>query len=125
MAKIHITVRGRDRASMADLVRVHGVRVYPQTLKEGGEGFQVDAVTDDTVIRRLVDAGYDVDRHEDVDEAAQDSLRQVGRGNRYAGIVGLRFVKAIARVMRNGRIVARFAPTISNMSSAMSDRSRI
>jgi len=69
---------------MADLVRVHGVRVYPQTLKEGGEGFQVDAVTDDTVIRRLVDAGYDVDRHEDVDEAAQDSLRQVGRGNRYA-----------------------------------------
>jgi hypothetical protein len=84
VAKIHITVRGRDRASMADLVRVHGVRVYPQTLKEGGEGFQVDAVTDDTVIRRLVDAGYDVDRHEDVDEAAQDSLRQVGRGNRYA-----------------------------------------
>jgi len=84
VAKIHITVRGGDRASMADLVRRHGVRVYPQTLKEQGEGFQVDAVTDDTVIRRLIDAGYAVERHEDVDEAAQASLRQVGRGNRYA-----------------------------------------
>jgi hypothetical protein len=69
---------------MADLVREHGVRVYAQTLKEKAEGFQVDAVADDDAIRRLADAGYDVDRHEDVDEAAQDSLRQVGRGNRYA-----------------------------------------
>src|SRR5215211_7065809 len=43
-----------------------------------------------------------------------------GQGNRYAGIVGLRFVKAIARVMRNGRIVARFAQTIFSMSLEMS-----
>ena len=84
MARIHITVHGADRDSMADLVRVHGVRVYPQTLKEKAEGFQVDAVADDDMIRRLSDAGYGVDRHEDVDQAAQDSLGQVGQGNRYA-----------------------------------------
>jgi hypothetical protein len=84
VARIHITVHGADRDSMADLVRVHGVRVYPQTLKEKAEGFQVDAVADDDMIRRLADAGYGVDRHEDVDQAAQDSLRQVGQGNRYA-----------------------------------------
>ena len=84
MARIHITVHGADRDSMADLVRVHGVRVYPQTLKEKTEGFQVDAVADDDMIRRLADAGYGVDRHEDVDQAAQDSLGQVGQGNRYA-----------------------------------------
>jgi hypothetical protein len=84
MAKIHITVRGTDRNSMADLVRVHRVRVYPQTLKEKSEGFRIDAVADEAVIRRLTDAGYSVDRHEDVDEAAQDSLRQVGQQNRYA-----------------------------------------
>jgi len=95
VAKIHITVHGGDRAAMADLVRVHGVRVYPQTLQEKGEGFQVDAVADDTVIRRLADAGYDVDRHEDVDQAAQDSLRQVGHGNRYAADVA-----AVEREMR-------------------------
>jgi hypothetical protein len=84
VARIHITVHGADRDSMADLVRVHGVRVYAQTLKEKAEGFQVDAVADDDVIRRLADAGYGVDRHEDVDRAAQDSLGQVGQGNRYA-----------------------------------------
>jgi hypothetical protein len=84
VARIHITVHGADRDSMADLVRVHGVRVYPQTLKEKAEGFQVDAVADDAMIRRLADAGYGVDRHEDVDQAAQDSLGQVGQGNRYA-----------------------------------------
>ena len=82
--RIHITVHGADRDSMADLVRVHGVRVYPQTLKEKAEGFQVDAVADDDMIRRLADAGYGVDRQEDVDQAAQDSLGQVGQGNRYA-----------------------------------------
>jgi hypothetical protein len=84
VGKIHITIRGADRGSMADLVRVHAVRVYPQTLREKGEGFQVDAVTDEAMIRRLTDAGYGVDRHEDVDEAARESLRQVGQGNRYA-----------------------------------------
>jgi hypothetical protein len=84
VAKIHITADGADRDSMADLVRVHGVRVYAQTLKEKAEGFQVDAVADDDTIQLLTDAGYRVDRHEDVDQAAQDSLRQVGQGNRYA-----------------------------------------
>jgi hypothetical protein len=82
--RIHITVHGPDRDSMADLVRVHGVRVYPQTLKEKSAGFQVDAVVDDAVIGQLADAGYEVDLHEDVDEAAQESLTHVGRGNRYA-----------------------------------------
>lgn len=82
--KVHITIRGSDQDAMADLVRTHGVRVYPQTLTEKAEGFQVDAVVDEAMILRLTDAGYEVDQHEDVDEAAQDSLRQVGQGNRYA-----------------------------------------
>jgi len=69
---------------MADIVRVHGVRVYGQTLKEGGAGFQVDGVGDDAAIGRLTGAGYRVDRHEDLDEAARESLRDVGTGNRFA-----------------------------------------
>jgi len=48
-----------------------------------------------------------------------------GPGHRCAGIVGLRFVKAIARVMRNGRTVARFAQTIFSMSLEMSVLNRI
>ena len=84
MAKFHITVHGPSRAAMADIVRVHGVRVYGQTLKESADGYAVDGVGDDSVIERLSDAGYRVERHEDLDEAAKASLGQVGRGNRFA-----------------------------------------
>ncbi|MGE5764901.1 MAG: hypothetical protein ACM3ZF_13815 [Mycobacterium leprae] len=66
---------------MADLVHVHGVRVFPQTLKEQTLGARVDAVADEATIQRLLDAGYEVERHEDVDEAAKESLRDVGAGN--------------------------------------------
>ena len=84
MPRFHITVHGADREAMADLVRVHGVRVLPQTLDEGGTEPRVDALVDEPAIQRLQDAGYRVERHEDVDEAARDDLRQVGEGNRFA-----------------------------------------
>lgn len=84
MAKFHITVHGASRAAMADIVRVHGVRVYGQTLQEQADGYVVDGVGDAATIERLSEAGYRVERHEDLDEAAQASLGQVGRGNRFA-----------------------------------------
>src|SRR3954466_7500801 len=84
MPTFHITVRGADREAMADLVRVHGLRVLPQTLDEAGPEPQVDAMADEPTIRGLADAGYRVERHEDVDEAAQEDLQQVGQGNRFA-----------------------------------------
>ena len=84
MPRFHITVHGADREAMADLVRVHDVRVLPQTLDEGGASPRVDALVDEAAIQRLTDAGYRVERHEDVDEAARDDLQQVGQGNRFA-----------------------------------------
>ena len=84
MPRFHITVHGADRDAMADLVRVHDVRVLPQTLDEGGASPRVDALVDEPAIQRLTDAGYRVERHEDVDEAARDDLQQVGQGNRFA-----------------------------------------
>src|SRR4051794_34940580 len=80
----HITVRGADREAMADLVRTHRVRVLPQTLDEGGPEPRVDAMADEATIRRLTDAGYRVEQHEDVDQAAREDLEQVGQGNRFA-----------------------------------------
>ena len=88
MPNYHVTVHGTDRNAMADLVRRHGTRVYPQTLQERPESSQVVAVADEDMITALVDAGYTVDRHEDVDEAAQDSLGDVGIGNRFRQAAG-------------------------------------
>ena len=84
MPTFHITVRGADREAMADLVRVYDVRVFPQTLDQGGPEPRVDALADESTIQRLTDAGYRVERHEDVDEAAREDLDQVGQGNRFA-----------------------------------------
>jgi hypothetical protein len=84
MPTFHITVRGADREAMADLVRVHDVRVLPQTLDQGAPEPRVDALADESTIERLTDAGYRVERHEDVDEAAHEDLDQVGQGNRFA-----------------------------------------
>src|SRR3954452_12789590 len=84
MPTFHITVRGADREAMADLVRVHGVRVLPQTLHEESLEPRVAALADEPTIRRLTDAGYRVEQHEDVDQAAREDLEQVGRGNRFA-----------------------------------------
>jgi hypothetical protein len=47
MPTFHITVRGADREAMADLVRVHGVRVLPQTLDEEGPEPRVAALADE------------------------------------------------------------------------------
>jgi hypothetical protein len=84
MSIFHITVHGADREAMADLVRVHGVRVLPQTLDEEGPEPRVDAMAGEPTIQRLTDAGYRVERYEDVDEAAREDLGQVGKGNRFA-----------------------------------------
>jgi hypothetical protein len=84
MPTFHITVRGADREALADLVRVHGVRVFPQTLDEAGPEHRVDAMADEPTIQRLLDAGYRVERHEDVDAAAREDLQHVGQGNRFA-----------------------------------------
>jgi hypothetical protein len=88
MANYHITVRGAGRTAMADLVRVHHVRVYPQTLHERADQSSVDAVADEEAITRLQNAGYAVQQHEDVDADARESLQHVSHGNRFEQAAG-------------------------------------
>lgn len=90
MPNYHITIHGADLEAMADLVRVHRVRVYGQTLTEEDTGYRVSALADEETIKRLQGVGYRVEQHEDVDEAAKDSLRQVGQGNRFLNQAGER-----------------------------------
>ena len=84
MPTFHITVHGTDREDMADLVRIHRLRVLPQTLEEGGPRPRIEAMADAPAIARLLEAGYQVEQHEDVDEAARQDLEDVGQGNRFA-----------------------------------------
>jgi hypothetical protein len=88
MPNYHVTIHGADREAMADLVRVHHVHVYRQTVAEHDSGYRVSARADEQTIKRLTDAGYRVERHEDLDEVAKESLRQVGQGNRFLDQAG-------------------------------------
>lgn len=93
MPNYHVTIHGADREAMADLVRVHHVHVFRQTVAEHtasdqDDGYRVSALADEKTIEQLISAGYRVEQHEDVDQAAQDSLRQVGQGNRFLDQTG-------------------------------------
>jgi hypothetical protein len=69
---------------MADLVRLHQVVVLHRTSRHlGGQRYTVDALADDGVIHKLAQAGYTVERHEDVDELGRQRQQEVGQGNRY------------------------------------------
>lgn len=83
MANYHVTIYGPDEQAMADLVRMHQITVVRQTLAAHDGGYTVTAIADQATINRLETAGYRVERHEDVDEAARESLSQVGQGNRF------------------------------------------
>jgi hypothetical protein len=88
MTNYHVTIHGADQEAMANLVRTHHVSVIRQTLTTRADDHQVSAIADETTIRRLEAAGYRVERHEDVDETAQESLRDVGQGNRFIDQAG-------------------------------------
>lgn len=83
MPHYHVTIYGADRAAMADLVRTHEVTVVRQTLAQHDEGYTVSAIADQATINRLDTAGYRIERHEDVDEVARTSVKQVGQDNRF------------------------------------------
>jgi Peptidase M61 N-terminal domain len=85
MPHCHVTIYGADGETMADLVRVHHVHVYRQMEAGHDGGYQVSARADDEMIRRLTDAGYRVQRHEDLDEADASLTRAFASGAHKSG----------------------------------------
>jgi hypothetical protein len=69
---------------MLDLVRKHGVQVSDHGIgHDEATGWTVHALAEPAEIRRLRDAGYSVQRHEDVDKWGRARMQEVGRGDRY------------------------------------------
>ncbi len=84
MPRYHVTILGKDYDAIADLVRKYHVAVVRQTAhKLDRGGYTVDAVADPALIHTLEANGYQVQQHEDIDEAGKAGLREVGQGNRY------------------------------------------
>ncbi|MGH3693764.1 MAG: hypothetical protein ACRDRX_07195 [Pseudonocardiaceae bacterium] len=75
MPNYHVTVHGPDRTALVGLGRAHHAYVYLQTLAADDSGYRVSALADGQTVARLRGAGYRVEQHEDVHQAAQDIPR--------------------------------------------------
>jgi hypothetical protein len=85
MPRYHVTISGLGYDAMADLVRAHQISVLHKTVRDKGkQHYTVDAIVEGRVIPRLTAAGYEVERHEDVDKVGRQRQKEVGQGDRYA-----------------------------------------
>src|SRR5262245_60512155 len=77
MPRYRVTIVGRGYDAMADLVRRHGIAVVRQTARplRGGR-YRVQAFVSPDELKTLRKAGYDVDRHEDVEAAGRQRQAQ-------------------------------------------------
>ena len=84
MPRYRVTISGPSDEAMADLVRKHQIDVsYHGIRHDPDAGYIVDAIVEEGQIPMLEADGYQVERHEDVDEASKARQQEVGRGNRY------------------------------------------
>lgn len=84
MPRYRITIKGKDREAMLDLVRVHKIQVYDHGINRDPSGvYTVHASAQPADIDRLKSAGYTVEQHEDVDKHGTSRQAEVGRGDRY------------------------------------------
>jgi hypothetical protein len=69
---------------MLDLVRKYRIAVFDHGSQVADSGeYRVDAILQPDDIQRLEQAGYQLEQHEDVDEAGKARQKEVGRGDRY------------------------------------------
>ena len=84
MPRYRITITGKDREAMLDLVRKHKLQVFDHGNRySDSEGYSVGALAEPADIHALEKAGYQIRRHEDVDGQGKARQKEVGRGDRY------------------------------------------
>ena len=87
MPRYRVTISSTDREAMLDLVRKYKVGVLDHRARPPAQpgAYSVDAILEPPSISTLLQAGYAVERHEDVDELGKARQREVGKGDRYRG----------------------------------------
>jgi len=84
MPRYRITITGKDREAMLDLVRKHKLQVFDHGNRfTESAGYSVGAIAEPADIQELENAGYHVQQHEDVDELGKTRQKEVGIGDRY------------------------------------------
>lgn len=85
MARYRITISGPSNEAMADLIRKHKIHILDHSVSHSKDtGHIVDAIAQPNEIQMLEDAGYSIQRHEDVDEVGKARQKEVGQGNLYS-----------------------------------------
>jgi len=87
VARYHVTITFDESAQLNEAVAPAGVEVFRQTsrgLRAGPGRAAVSAMASEEQIESLLEAGLDVQRHEDIDEGRAERLADVGQGDRYA-----------------------------------------
>ena len=84
MPRYRITITGKDREAMLDLVRKHNLQVFDHGNRySDSEGYSIGALAEAADIQVLEKAGYNVQHHEDVDKQGKERQQEVGKGDRY------------------------------------------
>lgn len=84
MPHFRITISNPSDEAMADLVRIHNIQVSDHGIRHSeATGYVVDAIVQEDEIEMLENAGYHVERHEDLDEAIKLSRLEVNRSTQY------------------------------------------
>jgi carboxypeptidase T len=82
--RYRITINGRDKAAMVDLVRKHEIEVFDHGIRSAtAGGYTVTALATPQEIQKLQQSEYHVVQHEDADKLGKLRQRQVGVSNRY------------------------------------------
>jgi len=85
MPRYRITIMSHDRGAMLDLLRTYHLDVFDHGSRYSeSEGYVVDAVADAAEIKALRQAGYGIQKHQDIDATGRARQKEVGRGDRYA-----------------------------------------
>jgi hypothetical protein len=87
VGRYHVTINFDEPAQLNEATSRAGVEVFRQTsrdLPEGPGRRAVSAMASEEQIETLLEAGLDVQRHEDIEEGRAERLAEVGQGDRYA-----------------------------------------